>query len=847
MEKSAHTASSSATTTPNTSRRSSIAEPEDGVSNSANSVGSSAQVWTPSTSQTPLYSDVAGDGSEGPRNLSTINSSIVGVPAVGAEALQRVTGTVGNVADAVLQRSVDGKEERREKTSEMDVETRSSNDTTTHNTLLRIKNTTQCENLILPTTNDVPLLPHQQLQLTLALPQSTTHPTSISTHTITPTVGTVVDEAGAVESRPLHANATRPLKPFSELKDSARRALVNTKAVPKLVAAMQELLVEERRPDSKDEAVKLAEVAVAKLSGAKRTKLPPTELEAAALAASPMMQGWLRSYLQATPRSLEQKRLLSVVALYFTRRAFNALVLQDHTVPVCQYTYTEARRNALELGPGRVPEANKIVRRRLGEGLDGAVDSDFSFAFHFVSQFMLNTAHGTRELPMRHGPPLEIPRIELSTSSERIKTMYHRAVEEQLSQLDDLEVTAGAEPVYPIADAHLDALIRGLSGGRAANLTALDSAYWRLCMVNFDRFRFLIELATVDRAELRTTLHRRAEKVEAFLTHEYCKHLCDTSLCRTHSKTFAFGQPRSAPRGDDDGVDDAVDQQDSPAALDAADDFAGGSPLSPPPELRCRGCDQTFIFVQDVDRAIRTATLKPQEETADQLLTFLHSTLASDMCRYMGHIVRKTHDAGVVTEILSRLDRSCGVLIRSDYRNKTTALVQKEPMVDYFGKRGISDLGFSFTFFRHAASAAAITTTNEDSTTTSLPTARSSDVPPQTEKYESEMATLYYDCWCDDAKEDWEAITQTSLAVFERFRAEFPHVTKAVMCSDGAGAFSGTEVALMCASVGKRVGLFVQEQHITEPGNGKSKLDAHFAMHDRQACGGARCIAQRRG
>jgi hypothetical protein len=450
------------------------------------------------------------------------------------------------------------------------------------------------------------------------------------------------------------------------------------------------------------------------------------------------------------------------------------------------------------------------------------------------------TAPITRTRGLSTGEKLELPRIELTESRKTVRTAYYSAAAE-----------LGCDP---IPSTHLDALIDGLSGAKAVNLVALDSSYWKLCAANFERLRQVVDLVTQDDADLRARLLADAAEVEAHIGHELPNHLRTTSRVQVHSKHYAFGtSPTATPpvgvpaaEGAAIGVDVATAQGAAasagvPAAEGAAVDAdvvsAEGPPIgvgahaaadtpgdtdpatgasAQPGELRCPPCDKVFTLMANIERAIEVCTLRGTSDTKETLREFFRGTIKRNVIRYMGHVVRKTHDSSVLSALYSTMDPATTVVVRLDFKMKLTPIEWKEAMTSYFGKRGLSCLGICFTKFR--APSTALAAASATGATAPAPSA-----------YEGDMETQFCDYYSNDSKENSNAIAQQLIPALRDYKALHPHIRFAKIISDGAGAFTSSELAAQVALLGASTGITVTDYFVTEAGNGKSKLDGHFA------------------
>lgn len=151
--------------------------------------------------------------------------------------------------------------------------------------------------------------------------------------------------------------------------------------------------------------------------------------------------------------------------------------------------------------------------------------------------------------------------------------------------------------------------------------------------------------------------------MESFLRKEYPDHIFPQSSCHSHSKARAFydGEDENGDGGTDDRTFD--------------------------PDV-CVECGAVSRFIEDVRRAALSATLHPEEESVEDLLEYLKSTLVHHMIIFIGHIVRKTHELGMEQKVFDALDRPTQCVVHADYKMKILSVEYRESMSHFFGKRG---------------------------------------------------------------------------------------------------------------------------------------------------------------
>lgn len=467
----------------------------------------------------------------------------------------------------------------------------------------------------------------------------------------------------------------------------------------------------------------------------------------------------------------DKVQLLSALAQHFTLPALNAYVFNDLDVTVTYFLLGRAREHAETIGPGCVrPAQDKFVRSRLDDG-------ELEFAYAFIMQHVSGHAYGTRTATLdRAGASVQLPKTTASKSTDELTAMYRDAV--------------AAHPDYEgICPTHLVFVIDALVGGDEKSLAALDNVYKKCLLDNGERAQRLINVVTVGRLDLADRLKDDLQRNEVFLRKQYPAELTDDKGClfRGVSYPHAFGE------GDETGR--AVEN-----------------------ELFCDGVIRLDIWQQDVHLAINTM-LHPlpagHPDTPASLHDYVENNIIVDYRTYLAHVVRKTHEASVKQKILSSeaFGEDC-VLLIVDWKMKVLARVFRESMVEFFGKRGFSIHGAQFIWRKTADEMAA-------------------DAASST-KFFSTMHTAFVDLVSDDGKEDAFAAATMVQVALKTFKAQNPHITKAIVATDGAGCYACTEFAVFLGHCGKLTDIRVTAHSVSEAGGGKTSQDGHFAFINLQ-------------
>ncbi|KAJ1437266.1 hypothetical protein B484DRAFT_392840 [Ochromonadaceae sp. CCMP2298] len=516
------------------------------------------------------------------------------------------------------------------------------------------------------------------------------------------------------------------------------------------------------------------------------------DADKAALGASTLVQSLVQTYLASLQDSVEKSegvdirgRTLSSLAQSFSCNELNRYVFQGTGTEITRHHFETAKKNSLALGAGRVVPKVKSVRQTLDRDSLADEHHKLTFAVDFVKQCATNLAFGTTRVTQSNGEVLEMPSMELTSSKSDIIRRYREAVVRINAEAVAADPEIQQPPLEELREAHLLLIIETLGSGKEnKNLAALDSVYASCCLENFKLLDKLIDIITVGRDADRLHLKKLSSNFEKFLRHEYGGHIFGSSLCPAHCKRTAFG-------------------------IGYAEETAGG--VHGAEESRDSFCDECFqadVLKESVEQAIRTATLKEGEETAELLRIYFNDYIVRDLLIFIGHLQRKFNELTLEQEVFDSLNRETDVVIRIDYKMKLLSILWRESMAQFFGKRGISWLGVAFTRFKTPAEVA---------------------LDGDRRGYKSEVVTDFMDGLGDDSKEDAWGATRLLAAAVTEYKRKNPSKTRSHVISDGAGCFAGTEFFVFLAYMGMYTGIFVLRHFVTEAGCGKSFLDGHFS------------------
>ena len=265
------------------------------------------------------------------------------------------------------------------------------------------------------------------------------------------------------------------------------------------------------------------------------------------------------------------------------------------------------------------------------------------------------------------------------------------------------------------------------------------------------------------------------DNTELFFTSVYPDHLRLDSECSSHSYQHAFNE-----------TDDNITRN-----------------------KFCVHCDIRSMFIQDMNLAIDGATLKPGEETIEELKDYFKNKIVVDMDIYIAHVTRKTFESENKNKIYNEMMDEFTALVVFDWKMKLMSLCSRESMVEYFGKRGINLLGMAFSRLKSA---------EEIELESSDPLI-----------YRSQVKTDYIDLTTDEASEDAYNTFAIIILACKEYKRKNPHISKLIFTSDGALALKGCEMLQLVFNLNQYIpDLVVVSQIVSEAGCGKSHLDAHF-------------------
>lgn len=179
--------------------------------------------------------------------------------------------------------------------------------------------------------------------------------------------------------------------------------------------------------------------------------------------------------------------------------------------------------------------------------------------------------------------------------------------------------------------------------------------------------------------------------------------------------------------------------------------------------------------------------------------------ISANFRRYLAHRLRDVQQTAALKQLKLSL-RPEQALIVTDFKNKVLLMANRESASDFYGKAGISLLGFMITV-------------------------------PEVLDGEAGFRTVFLDMVCEgDSKQDAVHVQLCLLALLKVLPTILPQVTRLTIQSDNAGCFScKTNLPFIHLANKNLVGAPVIEQWIfTESQAGKTQQDGHFSYV--QAC-----------
>lgn len=336
-------------------------------------------------------------------------------------------------------------------------------------------------------------------------------------------------------------------------------------------------------------------------------------------------------------------------------------------------------------------------------------------------------------------------------------------------------------------------------------LQALDSVGEKCGTLNFKSWRTLVRKICHQNQQLKDMLLKLITETEEFLRHDFKDHLHDDedqkeTVC-SHSMSYAFNTKPCA------GSEHLLEQRNRVFTRNCTQCMLPQKLLT----STRRAINQLLVSNQDNEEQCRVCELSLHEsglhtETRKTLHQFVDRR-EDQLHTLIGHLIRSKHESKAIEKILEGL-KANQIAIFEDFKMKLLAFFYRESQASFFGKRGMSWLGFLIVRRKTPTEIAAL----KDSVT--------------------EYVSVFYDVIADDAKEDGESLLNTTKSVLIDYksRPENSHVTEGIEVSDGAGCFSGSDFFVALACMGLWTGIFIIMHCISEAGQGKTRVDTHFAV-----------------
>ncbi len=226
--------------------------------------------------------------------------------------------------------------------------------------------------------------------------------------------------------------------------------------------------------------------------------------------------------------------------------------------------------------------------------------------------------------------------------------------------------------------------------------------------------------------------------------------------------------------------------------------------LSDPDEKRLQEqCNHDHLYVcedcESLDEAVRNIE-SLVKEMADESVLFDFNMAKRDLYAWKSHILRSKHQDRARSDVLDSLEANQGLLI-FDYAMKILPTKAKESQTDFYGKRGMSDLGFAFV--RRNA---------------------------ETGNLEKTSYHIFLQS-CDQGSASTAALYKYAI---EQIKKDFPSLTQLYDKSDNAVSFHNWAFLNEKKSICKKLGVELLRTDFNDPYHGKDQVDREFAVMKTQ-------------
>ena len=411
----------------------------------------------------------------------------------------------------------------------------------------------------------------------------------------------------------------------------------------------------------------------------------------------------------------------------------------------------------------------------------------FAVMFLYSKECLHSVAYGTHDIKLSNSTTLTLPSL--------LRWQTHKVL------YQSYQLLCNAKSQIPVKRTTFYAIINIASKKDDVALHALDSVGEKCGTQNFKAWRKLVRVVCGNNRSLCSALTTLVTSTEDFLRHEFKDHLNkdeeNTEEVCNHSMSYAFNNSEGEVDQDERIFPKTCQKCMLPQLLVESTRCAINELLESDKTnyLQCREC---VLSLKEIGL---------HNETRKSLHLFLDKR-EDQMLTLITHLIRSKHEDPTFDKITAEL-KDDEVFLIFDYKMKLLPMYHRESQASFFGKRGITWLGFLLV---RKKTRAEMQSSSNDSKT----------------KY----VTVFYDIISDDGKEDGESVINILTSVLKDYKnkQENSHIGKCSIGSDGAGYFSGSDLFIACASMGKWTGIYVTMHVVSEAGQGKSRVDNHFAV-----------------
>ena len=247
-------------------------------------------------------------------------------------------------------------------------------------------------------------------------------------------------------------------------------------------------------------------------------------------------------------------------------------------------------------------------------------------------------------------------------------------------------------------------------------------------------------------------------------------------------------------------------------------------------EWSCDECNSRYRLFDDMHAAVAALTRHVEvraelgkasiaavaEEQLQEVLLGLKvkaEVMHKKSNKYVGHLMRDANVTMYVQKQKARLEEPA-TYVTADYMMKKEYGTARAKTNEHFTKQSFSNLGVQFEILHSATE-----------TTETVETETTSDSGEQGKQRQVSFINMI----CSDTDQDWFKAAHDVFAAMRKFKEQNPHITKAVLLTDGAANFTCAGFLLLMANSEYYTGIEITEFLHNEGGEGKTRVDSNFA------------------